>query len=108
MSPTRSLPEENAIALGGVEIGNGIAKEQPNAVPSIIGDIEPTPKPTMIGNNKFAVAVLLITEDIPQATAPNSAVNQNVLTPRTGNCCTRLTHTGGFNLQPDTELILRN
>ena len=60
----------NAMAFGGVEIGNGIASEQQNATASSTGEIGSTLSPMMIGMIRFAVAVLLIVDDIMHAMTP--------------------------------------
>ena len=76
MSLTVNWPDPNAIALGGVDTGRGIAKEQQKAIPINSGEIGSTFNPNMIGMIKLAVAVLLMTEDIMQATVPNITINQ--------------------------------
>ena len=54
-----------------------MASEQANAVPIKSGDSESMLSPKMMGIIRLAVAVLLITEDITQATLPNRTISRS-------------------------------
>ena len=76
ISRTEIWPELKAMALGGVEMGSGIAIEQQNATATSRGESVESPSPITMGMMRFAVAVLLITEDIATA-APPKAITKN-------------------------------
>ncbi len=59
-----------AMAFGGVDMGRAIAREQEKATPTRSGERLATLNPITIGIIRLAVAVLLISEDIVQATMP--------------------------------------
>ena len=75
MADTEICSVLNAIALGGVDTGKGIARVHAKATPTSNGSGDASLIPSAIGIIRFAVAVLLMTDDITHATNPsNSAV----------------------------------
>src|SRR5690606_35853802 len=77
-----------AIALGGVEIGSGIASEQQKAVETNSGACCAAPSPRMRGMSTLAVAVLLISEPTKTASEPKRAIITSRLFPASGSCAT--------------------
>ena len=80
MSAARSSPELKAMALGGVEMGRAMAREQAKATVTSTGGSGVTLRPTRMGSSRFAAAVLLITDDIRQASDFRRCQNNDVRT----------------------------
>ena len=77
ISPLLIIPEENAIAFGGVDTGNAIPIEQANATDTASIIVLSPGMDITIGISKLAVAVLLTNVDKSIPSAANTAMRIN-------------------------------